>query len=144
MGLELNLCMQKKYFEHETVKSFRLYFGLAGFVGLYSYATSLWGVATGTTTSVTTLLSELFGLLASAGFIYFTYTLPTYLRSGNMWILKAFISTLFGVSIVWNVFGDISGTDTLGLWGLLISLPLGLFFWWYFYQTIDRLSKENK
>jgi len=134
----------KRYFEYETIKSLRWYFGLAGFYGLYSYATSLWSIATGTTTSVTNLLSELSGLLASAGFVYFTYTLPIYLRSRNVWILKSFISILTGIGMVWSVFGYILGNDSFGLWGLLISLSLGLFFWWYFFQTFDRLSKARE
>ena len=134
----------KKYFEHETVNSLRWYFGLAGFFGLYSYATSLWSAVRGTTIPISDLLGTLFGLLASAGFIYFTYTLPTYLHTKNVWILKSFISILIVVSIVWNVFGDISGAGPLGYWGILISLALGLFFWWYLFKTVNRLSKENK
>lgn len=132
----------KKYFEHETVKSLQWYFGIVGFGGLYYQGTALWN-AVAASASATTLLNLLWGLVVSAGFVYFTYTLPIYLHSNKVHILKNCIHILFGVSLVGDIIGNISGGTSLG-WLQFVPVLVGLFIWWYLYQSVSRLSGENK
>lgn len=125
----------------------RWYLGFIGVVGLIYCSIDLLGAMTArpifsTSASIINLFSLLWGWVVSAGFIYFTCTLPTYLRSDKVRSLKICINVLFGIGFVWGVVNYISGVNSLGLRGLFILFPLELFLWWYLYRNITRLSKR--
>ncbi len=138
---------KKRYFEHETVTSLRWYFGVLGFGGLYVGSTALWKAITisapFTSASVGNICGLLWSLVVSAGFVYFTYTLPEYLRPNKVRILKSYIHILFGVDLALNVVKSITGISSFN-WQMDIVADLFLvFIWWYLYQSIGRLSRGN-
>ena len=141
----------RKYFADQAYFNklqLRWYFGLIGLVGLYFCSTNLIIVL-----SVAVhfppafwfnLFSVLWGLLVSAGFLYFASTLPAYLRSDKVRFLKVSINGLFGTGFVWGAADYISGVRSLGLFGLLVFLPLELILWGYLHENIIRLSEVKR
>lgn len=130
----------------ETVRSFRLYFVFVGLVSLYS--TGLFGFVSGTKSVVAVSFGALapnvglsVTLIVGVVFLYFAYTLPTYLRSDKVWVLKSFIIISAVTSITVNVANDISEAGSFGLGVVFLLLELVVL--WYIYQNIDRLSKES-
>jgi hypothetical protein len=117
----------------------RWFFGIAGFSGLYSGATNLWSVAA---RAIPFTSAPVISLILGAGYAYFTYTLPVYLHSRRVWVLKSFVSIAVVLFIAPSVITTVS-LGMYGLEGLILSLSLGLAVWWYQYQTITTLSKRK-
>ncbi len=130
---------------HFSKLQLRWYFGFIGVVGLLYCSVDLFSVMAArpiffTPAFIINLSSLVWGLVVSAGFIYFACTLHVYLRSDKVRILKICVNVLFGIGFVWGAVNYISGVNSLGLRGLFILLPLELFLWWYLYRGITRLS----
>ncbi len=117
----------------------RWFFGITGFSGLYYGMTGLWSGATGATLFTSAPVTS---LILGVGYVYFTYTLPKYLYTRRVWVLKSFVSIAVVIFIAPSVITTVS-LGMYGLEGLILSLSLGLAVWWYQYKTVTTLSKKN-
>lgn len=128
----------------ESATSLRLYFGFIGllYVAFLFFGLMLGASLVGMEFVIRSFLSsplELFMFVVNTifdiGYLYFAFTLPSYLNPERVAIVKNFLIASFAVSVL-GVLIKLMSSGSISIFGLAIS---GLVTW-YLYSNVTRIA----